>query len=460
MRRTLFFDQLFTGWEWLRAARVEIDDRGDILAVDGGVTSEGCEKIPGCALPGVPNLHSHAHQRAMAGLAERSGGTADSFWTWREVMYRHLASMNPEQLEAISAQLYVEMLEAGYTAVGEFQYLHHDPQGRPYSQVAEMTLRTLASARRVGLGLTCLPVLYGHGGFGGAAAGNGQKRFLNDADGFFRLLEEVRRATVEDPEAAVGIAPHSLRAVAPELLLDVLKGFGTVGPIHIHVAEQRQEVEDCLRWSGLRPVTWLLEHVPVDERWCLIHATHMTSEETQAVAWSGAVVGLCPVTEANLGDGFFDAVEFLGAGGRIGIGSDSHISISPVEELRWLEYGQRLLGGARNILGGGANRSTGRRLLGAALAGGAQACGRSIGAIAPGLRGDLVVLDTDHPLLAEREEDEILDSWIFSGNAPLVRDVIVGGRTVVENGRHPQREEIAAAFRRTLKSLRTGSPQS
>ena len=457
--RTLFFDRLFTGESWLEAARVEIGGEGEITALRDGASAGGSERFRGCAVPGIPNLHSHAHQRAMAGLAERSGDRQDSFWTWREVMYRHVAAMSPEQLEAISAQLYVEMLEAGYTAVGEFQYLHHDPRGRPYGRLAEMTLRTLEAARRVGLGITCLPVLYAHGGFGGEAPGEGQKRFLNGAGRFLRLVEELQGATAADPSAAVGIAPHSLRAVTAELMEDVLRGFGAAGPIHIHVAEQRREVEECLAWSGRRPVEWLLDRFAVDESWCLIHATHMTSEETRAMAGSGAVAGLCPVTEANLGDGFFNAGEFLGAGGRVGIGSDSHISVSPVEELRWLEYGQRLIRGGRNVLADAARRSTGRALLEAALAGGARACGRKIGRIAPGYRADLVVLDTEHPLLAERRQDEILDSWIFSGNAPLVREVIVGGRTVVEDGRHRRRREVARDFRRTLESLRSRTGQ-
>jgi len=457
--RQLFFDQLFTGESWLSRARVEIDAAGNLTSLEGDASSEGCEVIAGCALPGVPNLHSHAHQRAMAGLAERSGGQLGSsggvsFWTWREVMYQHVERMTPEDLEAVAAQLYVEMLEAGYTAVGEFQYLHHDPRGEPYDEIAEMSLRCLAAAKEVGIGITSLPVLYADGGFGGVPAGVGQRRFLNDAEGFLRIVEALEKEA--SVEAAVGIAPHSLRAVNPGLLAEVLQAFQQRGPIHIHVAEQTQEVEDCLAWSGLRPVEWLLEKAPVDSSWCLIHATHMTAEETRALAGIGAVAGLCPTTEANLGDGFFNAVDYLAAGGRLGIGSDSHISISPVEEMRWLEYGQRLRHRGRNCLAGGADRSTGRRLLSAVLAGGAQACGRPIGALSPGKRGDIVVLDTDHPLLWERRGDAILDSWIFAGNAPLVKEVLVGGRTIVQEGRHIAREEVRSRYRESLKRLRGG----
>ena len=458
--RRLFFKELFTGDAWVSRARVEIDSAGMITVVEGEASPEGCEVVAGCGVPGVPNLHSHAHQRAMAGLAERSGAgedslPLDSFWTWREVMYRHVERMTPEDLEAVAAQLYVEMLEAGFTAVGEFQYLHHGSGGEPYDEIAEMSLRCLAAARQVGIGITSLPVLYAQGGFGGLPAGSGQRRFLNGAEGFLRIVEALEGEA--DAGAAVGIAPHSLRAVPPELMGEVLQAFGGRGPVHVHVAEQVKEVEDCLAWSGRRPVEWLLEHGPVDTSWCLIHATHMTCAETRALAATGAVAGLCPTTEANLGDGFFNAVEYLAAGGRVGIGSDSNSSVSPVEEVRWLEYGQRLRHHGRNLLAGGADRSTGRRLLQAVLEGGAQACGRPIGALRPGCRGDLVVLDTDHPLLWERSGDAILDGWIFAGNEPLVREVLVGGRTVVKDGRHVARDEIRGRYRQCLKRLRGGS---
>nr|XP_061808142.1 formimidoylglutamate deiminase-like [Nerophis lumbriciformis] len=412
--RTLYFDDLFTGSEWLRAVRVEIDEIGSVVTVTGDAEPSGCEHLAGCVVPGMPNLHSHAHQRAMAGLAERSGPGEDSFWTWRELMYRNVLRIRPEQLEAIAAQLYVELLEAGYTAVGEFQYLHHDSAGRPYAEPAEMSLRCLSAARDMGIGLTLLPVLYQDGGFGGRPSGDGQRRFLNDAEGFLGIVGRLQQET--DQQTAVGIAPHSLRAVGEELLGEVLAAWGERGPIHIHVAEQLPEVEDCLAWSGQRPVEWLFDRAAVDELWCLIHATHLDDDELSRLAASGAVVGLCPTTEANLGDGLFRAVEYLRVGGRLGIGSDSHISTSPAEELRWLEYGQRLRHHGRNLLTGGRDRSTGRSLYQQALAGGAQACGRPIGRIAPGCRADLVVLDTDHPLLAGRRGDAWLDSWIFAGN--------------------------------------------
>jgi formimidoylglutamate deiminase len=390
----------------------------------------------------------------MAGLGERAGAAGDdSFWTWRALMYRHLAAIGPDDLEAIAAQLYVEMLEAGYTAVAEFQYLHHDPDGRPYADLAEMTLRCLAAARRAGIGFTALPVFYARGGFGGRPPGDDQRRFVTAMDDFAVIVERLRSA-VDPGEGAVGIAPHSLRAVSPADLGELVAAFAGRGPIHVHVAEQRQEVEDCLAWSGRRPVSWLLDHAPVDAGWCLIHCTHLDDAEVRGLAAAGAVAGLCPATEANLGDGFFRTADFLAAGGRVGVGSDSHVSVSPVEEIRWLEYGQRLLAGRRNVLAGGAERSTGRRLFAAALDGGARACGRPLGALAPGRRADLVVLDTRHPLLVARDGDEILDSWLFSGNTSSIRDVFVGGRHVVREGRHPAREKIRGRFEKTLEKLR------
>ena len=460
--QVFFARQCFTGSEWLDDTRIEVDDRGTITAIEAGATpsqvlNAGGLDLGTVALPGVPNVHSHAHQRAMAGLAERSGSAGrDSFWTWRTVMYCHLETMTPDDLEAIAAQLYVEMLESGSTAVGEFQYLHHDPDGRPYAEPAEMTLRCLAAARRTGIGFTALPVFYAHGGFGGAAPTLGQRRFLNGVDDFLTLVETLDGAVSPD-EGSVGIAPHSLRATAPEELAALVTARGGRGPIHIHVAEQTQEVDDCVAWSGRRPVAWLLDHAPVDPSWCLIHATHLDDSEVRTLARSGAVAGLCPTTEANLGDGIFRAEEFLADGGRIAIGSDSHISVSPIEDLRWLEYGQRLVHRRRTVLAGEPESSNGRRLLEAVLGGGAQACGRPIGALAPGRRADFVTLDTTHPLLIGRQNDEILDSWIFSGNAPLVRDVWVGGQRVVQEGRHVERDAIAERYRNTLQQLRERS---
>jgi formimidoylglutamate deiminase len=451
--RTLLFDTALLPDGWAAGVAVTVDATGDIVSVDRDPSGHAGERIGGIVLPGVPNLHSHAHQRAMAGLAERAGAGEDSFWTWRELMYGTLDRLQPDQLEAIAAQLYVEMLKAGYTSVAEFQYVHHDRNGRPYQDPAEMSLRTLAAAREAGIGITSLPVLYHDGGFGGQPADPAQRRFLNDADGFMAIVGRLRTASAGDSNAAVGVAPHSLRAVNGSLLDEVLRGPGSDGPIHIHIAEQVREVEDCVAWSGQRPVEWLYARQPVDSRWCLVHATHMSRAEAASVAASGAVVGLCPTTEANLGDGLFDAPGFLARGGRFGIGSDSNVSVSPVEELRWLEYGQRLANRARNMLSGGPSRSTGRTLLEQILAGGAQASGRRTGRIEAGSRADFIVLDVDRPGFHGRTGDAVLDTWIFAGNENRVRDVFVGGQAVIRDWAHPRERDIEARFRQALDQL-------
>lgn len=420
-------------------------------------TPRGTQHFHGSAIAGIANLHSHAHQRAMAGLGEHGSG-GDSFWTWREAMYRTVARIDPDQLYDVARMLYLEMLEAGYTRVGEFQYLHHDPRGKPYQNSAEMTLQCARAAADVGIGFTALPVLYGFGGFGGQPPGDAQKRFINDADGFLEIVSVLDRSLAGSQ--VVGIAPHSLRAVPPQLLEEVVSRQDPGRVIHIHIAEQTREIEDCLNWSKQRPVQWLLDHFQVDHRWVLIHATHMDDEETARLAKSTAVAGLCPTTEANLGDGFFNAIQYLEQGGAWGIGSDSHISISPTEEIRWLEYGQRLLMRSRNLLGRIAGDReiavhTGASLLEQATTAGARACGYGHGQLVPGQPADLVVLDAEHPRLAGRSGDALIDSWIFSHAGNPVQDVVVGGRHRIKQNTHPDREEIRQRFNRTVKHLIT-----
>jgi formimidoylglutamate deiminase len=439
---------------WARNVRLDVADDGLLAAVTPDADAAGAMRLAGPVLPGLPNLHSHAFQRAMAGMAETAGPTEDSFWTWRQTMYGFVERLMPDDLQAIAAQLYVEMLKAGYTAVAEFHYVHHAPDGRPFDDLAEMSGRIAAAATDAGIGVTLLPVLYAHGGFGGAPAKPGQRRFLNDGDRFLDLVDRLGRLV--GPAGRVGIAPHSLRAVTPDLLQAVLDGFNARsadGPIHIHIAEQTAEVDECIAWSGRRPVEWLLEHAAVDRRWCLVHATHMTDDETRRMAASGAIAGLCPTTEANLGDGLFPAETYLAAGGAFGIGSDSHISVDAAEELRWLEYGQRLIRRRRNLLAEAPGRSTGRRLLDGALAGGAQACGRPIGALSAGKRADFVVLDGTAPALVGRSGDGIADAWIFANAGATVRDVFVGGRQVVAEGHHAHEPRIQARYRRALMNL-------
>lgn len=441
---------------WADAVEITVSGDGGVATITPGQNYSSGDRVE-VLLPAIPNVHSHAHQRAMSGLGERAGATGDasqdSFWTWRKIMYHYLERIRPQNLRDIAAQLYLEMLKAGYSCVGEFQYLHHDSDGKPYANRAEMSLQCLEAAREVGIGFTALPVLYRYGGFGAADPLDGQKRFLNDADGFVDIVQALQAETKDDANASVGIAPHSLRAISPELLGEVIAALDDPAAIHVHIAEQTREVEDCLAWSGQRPVAWLFDHFDVGPRWCLIHATHMDAEETAQMAASGCVAGLCPTTEANLGDGFFNAVDYFSVDGRWAIGSDSHISIDPVEELRWLEYGVRLTTRTRNVLVSQQTRNTGRYLFDGALAGGAQACGRRLGRIEIGCRADFVVLDTTHPRLYGRQSDDLLDSWIFSGNDRLVRDVYIGGDKVIDNGRHADEARITADYRATLDAL-------
>jgi formimidoylglutamate deiminase len=431
---------------------IEVDEAGWIVAAGPAQPGDRMPRTGGFAIPGLPNVHAHAHQRAMAGRAEIAGEGGDSFWTWRERMYANALRFSPDDLEAVAAQAYVEMLKAGFTAAGEFQYLHHQPDGRPYANPAEMTLRCLAAARETGIAITLLPVLYAFGGFGAAPPAGRQRRFITGADGFLHLLEAVWTAAAGLADVAVGIAPHSLRAVSVDLLREVLAEVHA-GPVHIHVAEQMQEVEECIAASGCRPVEVLLDTVDVSERWCAIHATHMTGDETRRLARTGAVAGLCPITEANLGDGAFQASLYRQHGGAMAIGSDSNVEISANGELRLLEYGQRLRHGQRNILAGGPGRSTGETLIALAAEGGARALGRSMGALAPGQRADIVVLDTGDPAFAGHPPEAVPDCWVFACPRTAVRDVYVAGRKLVADGRHPGEARILDRYRRAVARL-------
>jgi formimidoylglutamate deiminase len=453
MTQTIWAESALLPDGWAESVEITLDQAGNIAEVSPAMPYSTGERVE-MLIPGMPNVHSHAHQRAMAGLGERARHTADSFWTWRKVMYHYLERIQPQHLFNISVQLYLEMLKAGYTCVGEFQYLHHDIDGKAYANRAEMSLQCMNAAASVGLGFTALPVLYRYGGFGEAEPLAGQKRFINNSDEFASIVESLQAAAKNDTNTSVGIAPHSLRAISQPLLKDVIASCGeNLAAIHIHIAEQTKEVDDCLAWSRQRPVEWLFDHFDVDQNWCLIHATHMNQKETTTMAKSGSVAGLCPTTEANLGDGFFNAIGYLKAGGNWAIGSDSHISIDPVEELRWLEYGQRLVTRNRNLLVSTATPNSGRSLLDGALHGGAQACGRKIGRIEAGYRADFLALDAQHPRLYGRRQDDLIDSWIFSGNANLVKSVFVGGRKIIDQGRHPDEETISHNFRRTLDEL-------
>ena len=436
------------GW----ADDVLISVKGRVIAcIAVGVPAPaGATRIGGVALPGVPNVHSHAFQRAMAGLTERHGPADDSFWTWREVMYRFLAQLTPEDIEHVAAMAYVEMLESGFTSVGEFHYLHNAPDGSRYADPAETAACIVAAARAAGIGLTLLPSFYTHGGCGGKPPQPGQVRFLSDVDGFATLMEASRRHVATLHGARLGIAPHSLRAVDTAELRTLVDTYGA-GPIHIHAAEQVREVEECVAWSGARPVEWLLDNMPVDERWCLIHCTHMTEPEIGGLARSGAVAGLCPITESNLGDGIFPGVSFEQAGGRFAVGTDSNVRIAANEELRTLEYSQRLRDQKRNRLGM-RNGSTGRHILDAVRRGGAQALGLATHELVVDGTADIIVLDDEHPTLVGRHNDALLDAWIFAAGA-AVRDVIAGGAHVVIGGQHVRGDEIRRRYTATVRRL-------
>ena len=457
----LFLDHALLPGGWARDVRITVDPAGWIVSVQEETTPRGASHRPGYAVPGVPNVHSHAFQRALAGLAERGSPDGDSFWGWRKRMYDFLEALTPEDVEAIAGQLFVELLRRGFTSTVEFHYLRNAPDGRPYDDPVEMARRILAAASDTGMGLTILPTVYRASDFGGRAPTAAQRRFVASIEDFVGDVA-VLGAELSRGDARVGLAAHSLRAVPAEELAVVVSAARSMDPglpVHIHVAEQIREVEGCLRWSGARPVEWLLGNVDVDEHWSLVHATHVTEAEVRGIADSGAVVALCPATEANLGDGIFPLPDLMEAGGRYAIGTDAHVSRCPAEELRMLEYGQRLTTLTRNVAAGPHDRSTGRSLLAAAWAGGGASCGRRVGRLAPGFRADVVVLDAEHPTLVGRTEDEVLDGWLFGGGDTPVRDVVVGGRLVVEDGHHRREDEVFRGYRAVAERLAGQSPQ-
>jgi formiminoglutamate deiminase len=448
--RSFHFAQALLPEGWARDVRLEVR-AGAIASASPDTTAQPDDERVAIVLPGLSNLHSHAFQRAMAGFAEVRGPDADSFWTWREIMYRFVDRLTPDGLRIIAAQAYVEMLESGFTRVGEFHYLHHAPDGRPFDDIAEMSGAIVDAAEISGIALTHLPVFYAHGGFGGVAPNPGQRRFIQTLDQFSILVERVRALASRLPDAEVGIAPHSLRAVTPDELAALVEMAGQ-HPIHIHIAEQQKEVGDCIAWSGKRPVEWLLDHATLDRRWCLVHATHMTDDEATRLGASGAVAGLCPITEANLGDGLFNAAPFLAAGGAYGVGSDSNVMIDATEELRLLEYGQRLSARGRNMMALGAGSSTGQALYDSALEGGARALGVEPG-LRPGAPADFVSLDVNHPAIGGRSGEHILDGLIFASGRTAIDGIWRRGEQLVSGGRHIRRESVAERYRALLAAI-------
>ncbi|MDL2355693.1 MAG: formimidoylglutamate deiminase [Pseudomonadota bacterium] len=437
---------------WAADVLLAWDADGTLTSVTPGAAAAAGVRHEQLVLPGMINLHSHAFQRALGGLTETAGDSADSFWTWRDLMYRFARNITPAQIEAIAAQLFAECLRHGYTALCEFHYVQRGPDGALYARPAETAERVAAAARGAGIGLTMLPVLYSHAGFGEQALGAGQQRFRTDPAQVLRIVEALE--PLRGGQFEVGAAPHSLRAASIGQIAELAGALPAARPLHIHIAEQQDEVRQCLGATGMRPLRYLSEHIALDARWCLVHATHLDADEVERIAASGAVAGLCPSTEANLGDGLFPLAQFLAAGGRFGIGSDSHVSHSPVEELRWLEYGQRLQHQRRNVAVSAGQRRVGEFLWQGALQGGAQASGRKVGALAAGLRADLLVLDADHPSLDGAAAADVLGIFVFAGNDNLVRDVLAGGRWVVGNGRHIDQDGIASRYKQALAELR------
>ncbi|RVT96140.1 formimidoylglutamate deiminase [Rhodovarius crocodyli] len=433
---------------WARDVLIEADAAGTITSVTMGAQPGGARRL-GLVVPGLPNLHSHAFQRAMAGRADRRSAGTDSFWTWRNAMYAVVARMNPDSAEAVAAMLHAECLERGYTHLCEFHYLHHQPDGTPYAAREEMSLRHIAAAETSGIGLTLLPSLYRHGGIFGVEPNPGQRPFLNDLDQFMGMMGALDRH--RGPRVALGVAPHSLRAVTPAMLQALDENWQ--GPIHLHLAEQRREVEECVDATGMRPAEWVLEHGFAGPRWVFIHATHLDDAEVVALGQSGSIAGLCPHTEASLGDGIFRLPEWLAVGGALGVGSDSQVSLDPAEELRQLETSQRLALEQRSVATSEAEPYPAGMLYRASLSGGARAAGAPIGAIAPGLRCDLVELDTTHPDLIDLSGDAALDAWVFGPGRGVVKTTLVAGRVLVEEGRHIAMPAIRAGYVKAMRDI-------
>ena len=440
---------------WRRNVVISVDPGGDIVDVSADDTVTTARMINGAAIPGMPNVHSHAFQRAMAGLTEVVGPDEDNFWTWRETMYDVASRITPECLNAVAAQLYADMVKAGYTSVCEFHYLHSYgafSENRSREVQLAMSQALMDAATTAGIGLTVMPTLYQTSDFGGAPPTERQRQFSMETREYLDLLDALRRSSQRSQQLEVGIALHSLRAVPPESMQMVLDSQRDGQVIHIHIAEQEREVQACQQHFGKRPIEWLLENAPVDKHWCLVHATHATAAELQGIAATRAVVGLCPTTEANLGDGIFPMEELLAAGGAFGIGSDSHISLSPIEELRWLEYQARLARRQRNVLTQ-EGRSGGALLWQRACTAGARVTGRPVGELAVGKRADVLVLDLSSPLFAARSDESIIDTFVFSGTSESVRDVMVGGRWLVQDRRHFAETAVAAGYKRALQKM-------
>jgi formimidoylglutamate deiminase len=434
-----------------RRVAVRIADDGTLRTIATDVQSSAALVVRGLAVSGMPNLHSHAFQRGMAGAAEVSAAADNSFWGWRETMYRFVERLRPEDVAAIAAMAYVEMLEAGYTAVAEFHYLHHQPDGSPYPDRTAMAVAVRAAAQQAGIRQLLLPCLYQVSGFGPRPLLERQRRFALATDQFLRLFAQLRAQST--PLHTIGVALHSLRAVPMASLRDTVASLPANLPVHIHICEQQREVDECLKFVGRRPIEYLLDSVALSPRWCLVHATHAQPSELNAVVQAGAVIGLCPTTEANLGDGRFALDDFVDLSGRFGIGSDSQVSIDPCEELRTAEYALRLHKQRRGLVSVGSQGHCGTALYTLASAGGAQALGIQAGELSVGKLADIVVLDTGRPQFAGLPDEALMDAHVFAPRPGAVRDVMVAGQWVVRDGRHVQREPVSRAYQRSVQAL-------
>jgi len=457
----LYAENILIGSQWQSDKTLLINDSGMIQSITTG-KDPSAEVFSGPVIPGMPNCHSHAFQRAFSGYSEyrnfdKNGIAAeDSFWSWRDIMYRFVAKMSPEDLHIVAKFLYIEMLKAGYTSVAEFHYLHHQVENRRYDDPAEMSHQVINAADSVGIGMTHLPVLYTYAGFGEQPPSSAQGRFIHQTEDYLQLLELLNKQYSQQRFFKLGIAPHSLRAVSEQQLAEVvsfMRNMDEYAPIHIHISEQTKEVADSLDFYGKRPVEWLLDNHQMDNNWCLIHATHLSESEIRGLANSGAIAGICPTTEANLGDGIFPTKRFLSLDGKLAIGSDSHIAINVADELRLLEYGQRLTSHQRAVLVDQDCSSVGQYLYKKAAMDGANALSQNIGEISVGKRADLVILDRDHPSLFSKSESQILDAAIFSCNQLPVRDVFVGGAKVISEGKHSAQQQTTQQYKKVLAKL-------
>ena len=454
----LYADNILLADGWATELTITIE-QGVITAIESG-KAEGAEVVQGAVIPGMVNCHSHAFQRAFAGFSEQGSEGQDSFWTWRKIMYQFLAQLTDVDAKNIAKQLYIEMLKMGYTRVAEFHYLHHDIDGSAYdnnaANLATMAQAIFDAAKESGIGLTLLPVLYQHSGFGEQKPTDGQKRFINSTKQFNQLVSDCFTLSEHYSNTNVGIAPHSLRAVDKVSLTEAVahvRALDNQAPVHIHISEQQKEVDDCLAHYGKRPVQWLLDNVELDKHWCLIHATHLDEQERKGIAAKQAIAGICPTTEANLGDGIFPTTEFLAENGTFAIGSDSHISVNPVEELRWLEYAQRLIKQQRAILATENEASVGRNLWQKAASGGAQSANVNSGELAVGKQADLVVISDKESRLFATGSRYVLDSMIFASQNNPISDVMVAGRWQIRNGQHKYQQDSELAFATLLATI-------